>query len=851
MGEAKLLQTTLVDEGFSKPKDLVFLLASGYDGSSYKAYLKLYDASNREVKIVYDETGHRPYCYVKQSPEDLKNVPELNRPDIVGFLVEKKLDLLSDKYIKVTKILAKDPLTIGGRKDSVREIVTCWEADIPYHLNYLYDTGLIPGMPYVMKDGRLEIVLADKDRVDRIIEYYFKGYSKGEELEELRKWLSVLEADQPDLDYLAMDIEVSSPVATRIPDPDKARDRVVAIALASSDGLRKVMVLKNEGSIVGDVKSVTNDGYELVVFDTSKERDMLEQAFRIMENYPIIASFNGDSFDLPYLRHRGENLGIPKDSIPITLGKDGASLRRGVHIDLYRFFLNKSIQIYAFENKYREHTLEAISQAILGKGKRALYKSIEEMSLRELADYVYGDAKLVYDLLSFNDKLVMRLLIVLSRISRMSMEEVCRHGVSGWIKNLLYFEHRRKGYLIPRPDDIISKKGEVHTKAIIKGKKYRGAIVYNPLPGIHFNVVVLDFGSLYPSVLKVWNLGYETIRCPHEDGPCKSNKVPETDHWVCRKRTALQSLLIGSLRDIRVKWYKPKSNDKGLPQNQKGWYDVVQRALKVILNAAYGVFGFEEFPFYCPPVAEATAAIGRYAFKQAVEKARSLGIQLVYGDTDSLFLKTHDKDKINEMVSWASEELGLDLEFDKFYRYVVFSTRKKNYLGVTDASVVDIKGLTGKKRHTPNFIKEAFETVLEKLKSVSTEEDLEHAKKTIGDVLSSWYHRLKKGDFKLEELAFHVMMSRGLERYEKTTPQHVKAAKKLEAMGRKVGAGDIISFVKTKTKDGVEPLEYADKSKVDVDKYIEYMRSAFEQILDALEIDFENIIGKRSLEDFF
>jgi DNA polymerase I len=65
------------------------------------------------------------------------------------------------------------------------------------------------------------------------------------------------------------------------------------------------------------------------------------------------------------------------------------------------------------------------------------------------------------------------------------------------------------------------------------------------------------------------------------------------------------------------------------------------------------------------------------------------------------------------------------LSLNKFYRYVVFSRRKKNYLGVTDKGVVDVKGLTAKKRNIPVFIKEAFDDVLRQLAEVKTAEDLE------------------------------------------------------------------------------------------------------------------------------
>ena len=134
--------------------------------------------------------------------------------------------------------------------------------------------------------------------------------------------------------------------------------------------------------------------------------------------------------------------------------------------------------------------------------------------------------------------------------------------------------------LIPNQEDIIAAKGKTTTTAIIKGKKYKGAIVVQPVPGVHFNVAVMDFQSLYPSIIKVHNLGYQSVRCPHEE--CKKNKVPGTQHWICTKYRALESALIGSLRDLRVYWYKPRAKDKSLPQARRNWYNVTQRALSLI-----------------------------------------------------------------------------------------------------------------------------------------------------------------------------------------------------------------------------------------------------------------------------
>ena len=205
---------------------------------------------------------------------------------------------------------------------------------------------------------------------------------------------------------------------------------------------------------------------------------------------------------------------------------------------------------------------------------------------------------------------------------------------------------------------------------------------------------------------------------------------------------------------------------------------------------------------------------------------------------------------IEELVKWARKELRLDLELDKRYRYVVFSQRKKNYLGVTDKGVVDVKGLTGKKAHIPKFIKDAFEEMLNILREVESEKDFEEAKRRIEGILRARYQALKRGEYNLEDLSFKVMLSKSVDKYVKTTPPHVKAARKLINRGITVVPGDIIAYVRTKDSDGVEPLQFARKDQIDVDKYVEYLTSTFEQVLDALGIDFNKITGVTSLEFF-
>ncbi|MHA1212690.1 MAG: DNA polymerase domain-containing protein [Candidatus Heimdallarchaeota archaeon] len=301
-----------------------------------------------------------------------------------------------------------------------------------------------------------------------------------------------------------------------------------------------------------------------------------------------------------------------------------------------------------------------------------------------------------------------------------------------------------------------------------------------------------------------------------------------------------------------MSWFKPKTKDKTLDQNTRNFYDVIQAALKVVINASYGVFGAPHFPFYCPPLAEATTAIGRQAITKTIEKCEEMGVTVIYGDTDSVFLKNPTQDQIKELIAWSDKVLKIDLDVDKTYRYLALSDRKKNYLGVFHDGSVDVKGLLGKKRNTPPFLKNLFNEIVTILSRVQVEEDIAAARTEIEEAVKQSYTKLKKKELSLEEVVFKVQLNKNLNQYVKTTPQHVKAARILEErLNKKLGKGDLISFIKTIGTESVMPLELASIKNIDVDKYLSQMDSTLTQVLDPIGVSFDKIIGIRSLDDFF
>jgi len=873
------------------------LLSAIYSGEEQKVYLKFYSPKDESIYIWRDRTNHKPYCYTKlQYAARAQEVAKVERKYTIENV--KRRDLISDKLIDILKISAPDPLSIGGTENSIREKVKAWEADIKYHENYLYDTGLIPGTFYLRIGNEIkthEMDISDKVREELEDLLWNKLKVSSEKAEDIRyqkqitRWANLLNQPIPEIKRVSVDIEVESEEG-RMPTPRDHDRRITAVGFVASDGYRKVLLLNQNKQHESSQALIP----EAEIYYT--EKDLLEEAFKIIASYPIVITYNGDDFDLPYLYARSQDPRIdpdrsqiiPKDKVPIIIKRETfikrgiqaepVQLKYGIHIDLFRTFQNRSVQIYAFSNKYSEHTLNAISEALLDDTKLEFDGDISELPIETLAMYCLKDADLTYRLTSFNDSLLMKLIVVIARIGRLSIDDIARFGVNQWIRGMLYYEHRLNGFLIPRRDEL-QEKGTASTTAIIKEKKYRGGLVVEPKLGIHFGVVVVDFASLYPSIIKVHNLSYETVNCVHQS--CKEDpkqKVPGTTHWICKVNRGLTSLLIGSLRDLRVNYYKHLSKNKSITPEERQLYNVVSQAIKVILNASYGVMGAEIFPLYCLPVADATAAIGRVTTTSTIERCKEIGIEVIYGDTDSLFLKNPSSNKVEEISLWARTRLGVDLEIDKQYRYVVFSELKKNYLGVLTDGTVDVKGLTGKKSHTPPFIRNAFYEILSILSKVDSEKDFESAKEKIKNIIQENAKGLELKKIPLNDLSFNVMVNKSPEKYGKkmsnnqTTknialhgkekevetfkglPQHIKAAKLLTDNGRLIKAGDIISYVKTKSGDGVKPVELAVAEDIDIEKYLATMEATFDQLLSSLNFNFKTLLGKprqRSLDELF
>jgi len=223
-------------------------------------------------------------------------------------------------------------------------------------------------------------------------------------------------------------------------------------------------------------------------------------------------------------------------------------------------------------------------------------------------------------------------------------------------------------------------------------------------------------------------------------------------------------------------------------------------------------------------------------------------------NTDSVFLLNPSNNQLDQLSEWSKKELDLDLEEEKTYQFLALSDRKKNYLGIyKDTKHVDVKGLVAKKKNTPEFIKKAFNTLLDILKNVTNDDQFLKARDKVIEIVKDNLKKIgKPATFSLEDYAINISLKKKLDKYDKVTPQHVKAALELQnATGKEFQKGETITFVKTKGAAGAKALELAKLQDIDPKKYRELLQSALEQVLDALGITFEEIKGIKKMDAFF
>jgi DNA polymerase elongation subunit (family B) len=433
---------------------------------------------------------------------------------------------------------------------------------------------------------------------------------------------------------------------------------------------------------------------------------------------------------------------------------------------------------------------------------------------------------------------------LLSRIANLPVNRTYRnYSVSDWIRSMLYTYYRSHNILIPNPEEL--KLGDTR-------KFVTGALTIGPEPpGTYFNMHVLDFESLYPGCIDVFNLSYETIQCSHQE--CMHNLVPgQSALHVCTKRRGIYSALVGALRDLRLQIYKPQTKKAGEVDAK---VLAASRVLKVFLVSCYGVT-IRIHGLASPLLGEAITAYGRHVLQSTWDLAKRMDLIPRYGDTDSVFLDDPTEEAAWKLTQEVSSSFRLELASDRVYSVCVLSTAKA-YFGILPSGEPEIKGLAIAKSNSPQFFQETFQQCLTLLaQGRHSPADFETVKLQVPEVVKAALRRLRSGKVSLADLEYRVELREDpVEKLRsKRLAQPYQTAWLLMKQGKAPALGETVGFVKVLPfrlagrQFTVKPTSLTNPKEVDVDDYALSLLASLSQVFDPMNLKLKT--NSISLSDF-
>ena len=584
--------------------------------------------------------------------------------------------------------------------------------------------------------------------------------------------------------------------------------------------------------MIGDLK---DDGNGIITYFNS-EPEMLNSFIGWFRNSnpDIIIGWHVIGFDLMFLEKKCRQFNISfkigRSDFPVTLrkmksGRFYADIPGRVVMD-GPVFLRSAF--YTFE----DFRLETVAQELLGEGKTisetGKVDEIERMFVEDkikLAEYNLNDAVLVSDI--FKKTGLIDLSVKRSQISGLLMEQL---GMMTAAFDHFYLPRLHKaGFVAPDVKDI---KETSHAA---------GGYVIDPKPGIYNDVVVLDFKSLYPSIIQTFKI--DPLSLLKND----INTLQTPGGYKFSRTENILPGFIGKLMERRAE--AKKNNDKHLSQ-----------AIKILMNSFYGVMGSYGCRFYHHELPNAITGTGHWLLLGSKEKLENDGYSVIYGDTDSLFVKINKADnrKIKgediaaNLNEYWSERISkdfslnsfLELEYEKYYsKFIITPARggetgaKKRYAGLLLKNGKEVLEFVGMEFVRSDWTKLAKEFQVELYQKIFNDED-------VTDWIKSIVKKVNEGAFD-NKLIYQKRLRKNLEDYVKNIPPQVRAAKMIDK-----NSGSVQYLI---TKKGPIPIEL-NHVNIDID-YEHYIEKQLKPIADSVLVllgkSFDSIVDSSNQLSFF
>ncbi|SUB31276.1 DNA polymerase II [Yersinia pseudotuberculosis] len=558
-----------------------------------------------------------------------------------------------------------------------------------------------------------------------------------------------------------------------------------------------------------------------------------------------IIGWNLVQFDLRVLQKHADRY-----QIPLRFGRGGNLLEWREHgFKQGHFFASAAGRliidgIEALKSatwNFPSFSLESVSQTLLGEGKASdsPYQRMDEINQRfahdkpALARYNLKDCELVTRIFAKTE--LLSFLLERSTVTGLAAD---RSGGSVAAFTHLYLPRmHRIGYVAPNLGEL----PEEHSP---------GGFVMDSQPGLYDSVLVLDYKSLYPSIIRTFLIDPVGLVAGMQQPDIQHSVPGFRGAWFSREKHCLPAI-------VNQIW---QGREAAKRQQNKP----LSQALKIIMNAFYGVLGSSGCRFFDPRLASSITLRGHEIMRQTRELIEAQGYQVIYGDTDSTFVwlkSAHNDEQAtrigNELVQlvnqWWQNHIqqnfnlpcALELEFEIHYRRFLMPTirgseqgSKKRYAGLISTPTGDqmvYKGLeTVRTDWTPlaqQFQRELYLRIFQQ--------------QPYQDYVRDYVARTLNGELD-EQLVYRKRLRRRLDDYQRNVPPHARAARLADEFNRKLGRplqyqnGGWISYVMTTA--GPEPLETR-QSPIDYDHYLtRQLQPVADAILPFTQDDFTTLI---------
>ena len=726
----------------------------------------------------------RPHFYIRAA--DAARARALGAPE------PQPTDRQTFDGVQVCRLEVETPPDVPGVRDRLHAAgIDTFEADVRFAVRYLIERGV---------KGGCEI---DGEAV--------RGTSVS--------WIF----DNPRL--RPADVQIESRVLSFDIETDAKGERLLAIALYGP-GVDEVLIV--DGSHRAMPENAVAVANERAALDAFCER--------IAQLDPdVLTGWNIVDFDLSVLQRIATRL-----RHPFNLGRDPSALRirkaegyfgSGNAAIPGRLVLDGIDLLRGAFVRMDDYSLDAVAREVLGEGKAVAGDVRERIGeiihnyrhdLAAFALYARTDARLAFDI-------VKRLNLVPLAFARSQLAGMTPDRVAASIASFdfLYLtELERRGLVTPtvRADDA-----RVYAAQ-------QGGHVLEPVTGLHRNVWVFDFKSLYPSIIRTFNidpLGYVANPTPDAD-------LIDTPGGAFRREPAILPRMLDELFPRREA--AKKTGD-----------DVAAHAIKILMNSFYGVLGTPACRFHNPALANAITGQGRELLLWSKQWFETAGFKVLYGDTDSLFVHSGTDDPAkareqgpkltaalnSELTRYINErwrvQSRLELEFEKLYlRLFLPRVRhgnggaRKRYAGLVDGKEVDnieFVGMEVVRRDWTALARQVQRELYHRLFS----------DQSVDEYLADVVKKVRAGELD-DSLVYHKNLRKDTADYTATTPPHVVAARKsTQATGR------LISYLITTA--GPEPIDNV-QHPLDREHYIaKQVKPVAEPVLASLGLDFERVIG--------